>query len=351
MTDAEARHSNGRGPAATRRQALAFALGGLLTANAARAQSEMPSNAVSIEVRARGISSFEARDPTRRRFGKLDFRGGLQLTSPHKDFGGISSLRVEAAGERFLAVTDKGYWLRGRITYDGNAPSGITDAEMAPLLAADGRPIQRLRWYDAEALAEDAGVAYVALERVHQILRFEYGKLGLLAPGQPIPVPPEFKRLRFNKGIEGLVVIPRGQPNAGALIALAERGREEADNIPGFIIGGREPGAFTVRRSGDYDITDCAVVQAGDLLILERHFSYLRGVAMRLRRIALSEVIPGALLDGQIVIEADMGFQIDNMEALSVHRAPTGETVLTLVSDDNFSALQRILLLQFTLLD
>jgi hypothetical protein len=39
------------------------------------------------------------------------------------------------------------------------------------------------------------------------------------------------------------------------------------------------------------------------------------------------------------------------MEALGVHRTPQGETVLTLLSDDNFSALQRTLLLQFTLLD
>jgi hypothetical protein len=46
-----------------------------------------------------------------------------------------------------------------------------------------------------------------------------------------------------------------------------------------------------------------------------------------------------------------MGFQIDNMEGLSVHRSASGETVLTLVSDDNFSIIQRTILLQFTLLD
>jgi hypothetical protein len=336
---------------ATRRQAIALAFGGIINGSAARAQGESPAGIVAIEIRSRAIPLFEARDPDRRRFGKLHFRGGLQLLSAHKDFGGLSSVRVDADGERFLAVTDKGYWLRGRITYEGAAPSGIIDAEMAPILAADGRPIQRLRWYDTEALAEDAGIAYVALERVHQILRFEYGKLGLLAPGQPLPVPPDFKRLRSNKGIESLIVVPKGQPNAGALIALAERGREETDNIPGFIIGGRQPGGFTILRSGDYDITDCAATPNGDLLILERHFSYLRGVAMRMRRIAQNEVMPGALLDGPTLIEADMGYQIDNMEALSVHRAPNGDTVLTLLSDDNFSALQRILLLQFTLLD
>jgi hypothetical protein len=50
-----------------------------------------------------------------------------------------------------------------------------------------------------------------------------------------------------------------------------------------------------------------------------------------------------------MLLEADLGYEIDNMEGLSVHRGAAGETVLTLVSDDNFSIIQRTLLLQFTL--
>jgi hypothetical protein len=70
---------------------------------------------------------------------------------------------------------------------------------------------------------------------------------------------------------------------------------------------------------------------------------------VRIRRIALGAIKPGAVVDGPVLLEADLGFEIDNMEGLSVHRMPSGEIVLTLVSDDNFSALQRTLLLQFTL--
>ena len=58
---------------------------------------------------------------------------------------------------------------------------------------------------------------------------------------------------------------------------------------------------------------------------------------------------PGALVDGNPLIVADLGYQIDNMEGIGLHRNAQGETVLTLVSDDNFSVLQRKLLLQFTL--
>jgi hypothetical protein len=72
---------------------------------------------------------------------------------------------------------------------------------------------------------------------------------------------------------------------------------------------------------------------------------------MRMRRITLAQLAPDATVDGPIVVEADMGYQIDNMEGLSAHRGGDGETVLTLVSDDNYSVLQRTVLLQFTLIE
>ena len=50
-----------------------------------------------------------------------------------------------------------------------------------------------------------------------------------------------------------------------------------------------------------------------------------------------------------LLFEADLGYQIDNMEALGVHVAKDGTTILTMISDDNFSLLQRTILLQFAL--
>jgi len=63
----------------------------------------------------------------------------------------------------------------------------------------------------------------------------------------------------------------------------------------------------------------------------------------------LGDIKPGALVDGGVVFEANMWQDTDNMEGLSVHTGPDGESILTLVSDDNFSVLQRTLLLQFAL--
>jgi hypothetical protein len=309
-----------------------------------------PEAPVRIEVRARPIAAFDPRDPSRHRFGQLEFRGGLELTSPYKEFGGISGIRVRPDGARFLALTDQGRWLRGRITYQGSRPTGIADAEMAPILGLDGKPLAARRWYDTEALAEDGGIAYVGIERVHQVVRFDFARGGLTARGAPIPLPPAARKLPSNGSIEALEFIPKGLPLAGTLIALSERGLDENGDILGFLIGGPSPGTFSVKRSDEFEISDCALV-GNDLLILERRYSIMRGVAMRIRRIPLATIRPGTLVDGPALIFADLGYQIDNMEGLSVHRTANGDAVLTLVSDDNFSAIQRTILLQFTLIE
>jgi len=83
--------------------------------------------------------------------------------------------------------------------------------------------------------------------------------------------------------------------------------------------------------------------------VLERRFSWTRGLAVRIRSVPLAAIKSGALVDGRELMFADMGSQIDNMEGVSVHRDSSGALVLTLLSDDNFSLLQRTLLLQFTL--
>ena len=51
-------------------------------------------------------------------------------------------------------------------------------------------------------------------------------------------------------------------------------------------------------------------------------------------------------------MEADLAQQIDNMEGIAVHEGRKGETIVTLISDDNFNRfLQRTVLLQFRLTD
>lgn len=309
---------------------------------------------VSVEVNARTIPNFEPRDRSRTRFGSLEYRSGLVLTSPYRGFGGLSGIRLDTKGERFLAISDQGGWFTGRIRYSGGKMAGLDDVEAAPLLGAEGRPItEKHLWWDSESIARDGDVVYVGLERVNQILRYDFAKGGTRARGEVMPVPARVRKLPYNKGLEALVFVPKdmakSQPLAGTLIAFSERGLDADGHLVAFLIGGPTPGQFSVRRTEKYDISDAVLLPSGELLILERKFSWFTGVNIRIRSIPLKGIAPGALVDGPTLFLADLGHEVDNMEGIDAHLTPEGETVLTLISDDNFSMLQRTLLLQFTL--
>jgi len=305
----------------------------------------------SLEVKARRIEAFDPRDASHVRYGSLEFRSGLVLTSSFRGFGGLSALHLDKKGEQFIALSDKGNWFTGRIVYQGKRLAGLADVKSAPMLDSDGKRVTKRGWFDTESLAFDGSIAYVGFERVNQIMRFDFSKGGILARGQVVPVPDGVSQLPFNKGLESLVFVPKGQPLSGTLIAISEAGLDTAGNIKAFLIGGPSPGQFTVKRTNKFDISDAMLLPSGNLLLLERKFSLLEGVGIRIRRVPISAVVPDAVIDGPTIFEVDLGYEIDNMEGIDSHVAEDGSTVLTMVSDDNFSMIQRTLLLQFTLVD
>jgi hypothetical protein len=304
-----------------------------------------------IEVNARPIAAFDPHDHSHVRFGSLQFRSGLALTSRFPGFGGLSGIRLDSKGERFISFSDKGSWFTGRMVYQGAKMTGLTDVEAAPMLGADGKPITARGWFDSESIALDGSFVYIGLERVNQVLRFDFSKGFTRSLAEVVPMPAAVKQLPFNKGLEALVMVPKGLPLAGTLIALSERGLDPNGNLIAFLVGGPSPGQFSVRRTNAFDISDATLLPSGELLVLERKFSLVEGVGIRIRRIPLASLAPGALVDGPAIFEADLGYEIDNMEGIDSFVTPEGDTVLTMVSDDNFSMIQRTLLLQFTLVE
>ena len=151
-----------------------------------------------------------------------------------------------------------------------------------------------------------------------------------------------------NRGIEAMALVKTGKLS-GTLVAFAEGLTDKNGNLQGWLIGGPTPGNVALKRIGGSDITDAAPLPDGGLVILERRFRFSEGIKMRIRRVDASELRPGALISGEVLLEADDSLNIDNMEAIGAYRTPSGETVLTLMSDDNYSPLQRTLIMQFVL--
>lgn len=306
------------------------------------AQNGAPLPATPLRIEARDIATFNRQDPKQRRFGELEFIGGAVLSATAKEFGGISGLLIQPDGESFIAHSDRGHWFRGKFQLDGDRITGITNAEMAPMRGPRGT-LSAMGWFDTEALTSDGHTLYVGIERKNLILRFNaFGGVGT-----PLPVSREISNLPNNKGLEALAFVPRGMPLGGGLIAIAERASEPDGNIRAFILSDGKWSNFTIRRRGKFDVSDAAISPTGHLVILERYFTLLSGVHLRMRAIPLADIAVNALVDGKVLIEADGNFEIDNMEALAITRNSHGGLILTLISDDNFNFLQRTIVLRF----
>ena len=244
-------------------------------------------------------------------------------------------------------VSDEGWFVRARLLYEDGRLAGIADIDLTPIFP--GRPVDKHE-SDAEDIALDParpGEALVVFERRSTpLIRFRLTEDGLSDP-RFVDVPPAALRLPYNRSLESVAFLPPGSPWPGEVLIVAERPpRGAGDRIPAWILG---IGDLHVLRRDAFDITSARFLPDGDLMLLERRYVPGRGVSMRLRLIDGGTVRPGASLDGEVLLEAGMLHQIDNMEGLAVHQDEDGRTVLTLVSDDNGSILQRTLILQFAL--
>jgi hypothetical protein len=333
------------GAALTLLSAGAFAQGELAAVAAAE----------SVEIRATRIASFEKGNPSRQRFGRLEFRGGLVLASDNEKFGGLSDLVVAADGRRFTAVSDGGNWVAGEIVYDGTRPVALAKARLGPLLAMSGRVLERKRDHDAEGMALldgslTRGTVLIAFERNQRIGRFPVRDGAIFAPTGYIRLPAESRRMQSNRGVEAVTVL-QGGPHKGSVLAIAERLADADDNHTGWLWIEDTPRHIAIRNSAAFDITSAAALGDGAVIILERYFRWAEGIKMRLRYLKPATLASGTAVDGEMLFEADMSYEIDNMEGIAVHKGGRGETVLTLVSDNNFNTfLQRTLLLQFAVL-
>ncbi len=309
-----------------------------------------------VTVEAKPLANFDRLKRDETRFGKLAFRGGVELTSQSKYFGGWSGLALDDDGKGFFAVSDAGLWMSGKLAYDEKGrPSGMNGVTLGAIQSKDGDPLSRKGDRDAEGLAlikgdVTNGGVYVSFERKHRISRFDIAG-GELSPAKgKVSLPKSARNMPSNGGFEAIAVL-RGGPNKGKLVAFAESMRDKRGNYIGWIWEGKErPRKFYVTNDGDYDVTDAAPLPDGGLLVLERRFRFSEGVRMRLRVIPAKQLRPGAVIDSDILVAADGRNEIDNMEGIATHAGPGGETIVTMISDDNYNhGLQRTVLLQFAI--
>lgn len=331
-------------------RAAAAVLAGLLML----APVATPAGAETITVDGTPIGRFHVRDPIRR-FGPLTFLGGLAMTSRSRAFGGLSGLVASDDGRDLLIVSDDGDWIALRLDQaEDGTPRGVAAARVDRRLSVGGAPVASKTAGDAEALTRDGDGYLVSVETERQLL-FYPGPDPTVAEPQPRALPKEAGCVPGNGGIEAIAVAPPSSPVAGTLVMFAERGCTSgpvamgAGALPVWLAGPSGTRRMTLVKDGDFRPTDAAFLPGGDLLLLERRYNGGFDIGMRIRRIGRDAFAGRAPLDGPVLMEADFAYEIDNMEGLAVSRDAHGRPLVTLISDDNKSFLQRNLLLRFRL--
>lgn len=278
--------------------------------------------------------------PGPRRVGDLIFLSAWELLSDNENFGGISALTV-LPSNRFVGLSDAGtligFGLAGRGT---GSESFIT-----PLPGVDDNG-SNYRDRDSEGMAHDpaTGQFWVSYEARHAIRRFNRSfarSTGTARPG-------EMQDWPSNKGGECLIRLADGR-----FVVIAESLEDDASHQALLFSGdpvetGTGVARFTYRPPRGYRVTDGVQLPDGRLLILNREIGLPNGFAAKLALVDTGRIGRGEIVKGKVIATLAAPLLIDNMEGVAVAQAG-GDTMIWLVSDNNFSIFQRTLLMQFRL--
>jgi len=269
-------------------------------------------------------------DPARTAIGDFRYAGGVALTSAQTSrLHGLSGLVVGTDG-RLSAVSDDGDFLIARLVLNGDETlAGLSHGGLFPLTGLDGKPLQGKDWGDAEGMAQPIGGGMlVSFEHRHRIWIY---------PGtdedSPAPAPMPDVAMADNDGMEGLAAALDGywvgiEPGSIWFCRLQATCGEVA-GLP------RPPAGF--RLSG------LATGPNGELVIL--HHSYVPAIGSRIIVTVVADPAGAKRVVGRFAMGPNT--TTDNFEGIAVVARANGDWRFYLLSDDNFSASQRTLLLAF----
>ncbi|MFO1073106.1 MAG: esterase-like activity of phytase family protein [Geminicoccaceae bacterium] len=265
------------------------------------------------------------------RLGEARLEGAWELRSSVREFGGISA--AELRGDRLWLLSDRSHLFELPWSWPAAGQPFVL-----PVLARDELRLRDGSALDAEAMLPWSGGGHlVADEGSGRLWPFALHGVRPAGPALLVPLSPG---TGGNLGVEALARLPDG-----SLLALVEG--EAADGLHDAfrLAGDGEVVRWRYRAAAGFSPTDAAV--AGDFLfVLERRVSLLGGWQARLVAIPLARLPQGevGVLDGHEIVRVTGPELGENYEGLAVV-ADAGGYRLLLVSDDNFSFLQRTRLL------
>ncbi|MCF6327001.1 MAG: esterase-like activity of phytase family protein [Devosiaceae bacterium] len=306
-------------------------------------------NAAQLQISATPIEQYQGK-AIGEKVGDLIWRGGLDLDGPEL-FGGVSGFTF-LENDNWVMVTDRGRFFSGQLIYENGSPSELINTQISPITNSKGNPLPSNFSRDAEGVETifrngRPTAIRVSFENLTRVADFSINNNRPVGPARELALPHWLAHLRTNKSLESVCIAPPASPIAGSTLLITEGLINDEGDYSGWLIGNRDRGEISLNRQRGFNPTDCAFLANGDLLVLERGTGFFT-FTMQVRQIAATDVKPGAVMEGDIILRGSGG-DIDNMEALAIRTAKDGSTRIVIMSDDNFNDWERTLLLEFEL--
>ncbi|MEM0927917.1 MAG: esterase-like activity of phytase family protein [Pseudomonadota bacterium] len=279
--------------------------------------------------------------------------GCLTMTSVHhlsgdEGFGGYSGMVLDQTKDELLLLADRGRLLRLSVALaDNGAVLGVSGGEMLPIHDARGRPLSK-RNGDTEALALWDGGYLITREGLDDALLITEvtehfvikATIADLSGG---------RALARNDGYEAATAIADGQA-----LFISEGTLDTGEAMITYFDGEDVVSRGFYQPAEDFAVTDIFADNGGErLFAVERAFDRTLGPRTRLTVAPLADALDDDL---QTLVPAELGRLgladgTDNMEGIAFYRSSDGGESLMIISDDNFNANQRTVLMTFRLGD
>lgn len=270
--------------------------------------------------------------------GQMDgvtYLGSYRWQMDNPDFGGFSAIELDDAGVRFIALTDKGHVVEGRLVRDAAARLVAVEAgRVVALRDIEGGPLRK-RASDSEGLAmTPQGGFYVSFEGQHRVRHYT----AVDQPALRVVGHPDFADMQMNSSLEALAIDTRGH-----LFTLPERSGALDRPFPVYRFDGQGWDIpFSLSRSAGFLPVGADFGPDGWLYLLERALTG-PGFRSRVRRFDIA----GDRVNAEEVLFQTRTGQHDNLEGISVWQDGTGRIRLTMIADDNFKFFQRTELVEY----
>lgn len=271
--------------------------------------------------------------------------GCMRLTSGHtlrgpKGFGGYSGIAFDPTSGDLTLLSDAGHFFTGVVALNDDGSVMTFSGGRRTKIERPGQDKSR---NDTEGLAQFHEDWAVSREAHDDVVRVRWQGKRLIQEEQLT----DFSSVGTfpkNESFESLAALDDG---SFLLIPEAQNGRRRTPVI--HWTPGQQPRKIAVYQGeNDFQVTDMTIDVPGDrVFVLERAFSRAIGPRAKIKVLRLSETLKAKA--GDVVKPVTLGkmtfFEgVDNMEGITFYRSHDGSANLMLVSDDNFSNVQRTVL-------